>query len=263
VERDRTRLAHRFALHALTPLRRYGTRRIRANLVYQEFIQERHHLHMNATRWTSLSSFVKHLGREGVVRAEENEKGWFIEWVDNSPAALARQDALQKMNRAKIDEETRGRKYLQEQIERAKREQGDDRADAAAPEAGLQRDGDAPIRIGISLKPKADADTSSSAASGSGTSAPEATGGPSQSAPASAPAPLKLGLVSSAKAQPAVRPNAFKAASSSSSKAASGSGPGAGRSSMTAAERIMAEEQEQRQKRESFGPQPSAKRMRM
>lgn len=259
------------ALHTLTLSRRYGTRRIRANLVYQEFIQERHHLHMNATRWTSLSSFVKHLGREGIVRAEENEKGWFIEWVDNSPAALARQDALQKMNRAKIDEETRGRKYLQEQIERAQREQGADGTDAPAAQAGLQRDGDAPIRIGISLKPKADDGTASASTGGapSGSapsgSAPEATGSASQAAPVAAPAPLKLGLVSSAKAPPAVRPNAFKAASSSSSssKAASGSASGAGRSSMTAAERIMAEEQERRQKRESFGPQPSAKRMRM
>ncbi|CEH17478.1 Protein containing a U1-type Zn-finger and implicated in RNA splicing or processing [Ceraceosorus bombacis] len=144
--------------------RRFGTRRVRANQVYQEYIQERHHLHMNATQWQSLSQFVKHLGREGIVRAEENEKGWWIEWVDNSPAALARQDALLKMNRAKVDEETRERKFLKEQIERARAgggggeeeakdaEQKQQQADSGRLE--LQRDGNAPIKIAIGLRAK-------------------------------------------------------------------------------------------------------------
>ena len=45
---------------------------------------------MNATKWLSLSEFVKHLGRTGVVRVEETEKGFFISWIDNSPKALAK-----------------------------------------------------------------------------------------------------------------------------------------------------------------------------
>ena len=71
--------------------RRFGTKRVKANNVYQEFIQDKNHLHMNATRWVTLTEFVKHLGRTGVARVDETEKGWFIAWIDNSPKALAKQ----------------------------------------------------------------------------------------------------------------------------------------------------------------------------
>lgn len=71
-------------------LGRYGTKRVKANNVYQEYIQDKHHVHMNSTRWVTLTEFVKHLGRLGIGRVDETEKGWFIAWVDNSPKALAK-----------------------------------------------------------------------------------------------------------------------------------------------------------------------------
>ena len=49
---------------------------------------------MNATRWVTLTEFVKHLGRTGVAHVDETEKGWFIAWIDNSPKALAKQVRL-------------------------------------------------------------------------------------------------------------------------------------------------------------------------
>ena len=63
---------------------------MQANRVYQEFIQDKHHLHMNATRWVTLSEFCKHLGRLGIAKVDETEKGWFLAWIDNSPKALAK-----------------------------------------------------------------------------------------------------------------------------------------------------------------------------
>lgn len=69
-------------------IHRFGTKRVRANQVYQEYIADKSHLHMNATRWVTLSEFVKHLGRTGVARVDETEKGWFIAWIDSSPKAL-------------------------------------------------------------------------------------------------------------------------------------------------------------------------------
>jgi DNA/RNA-binding protein KIN17 len=63
---------------------------VKANQVYQEYIQDKHHLHMNSTRWVTLTEFIKHLGRTGVARVDDTEKGWFIAWVDNSPKALAK-----------------------------------------------------------------------------------------------------------------------------------------------------------------------------
>ena len=70
---------------------RFGTKRVKANTVYQEFIQDKHHQHMNSTRWVTLTEFVKHLGRTGVARVDETEKGWFLAWIDNSPKALEKQ----------------------------------------------------------------------------------------------------------------------------------------------------------------------------
>lgn len=52
--------------------------RVAAKVVYNEFIADRHHIHMNSTRWLTLTEFVKYLGREGKCKVEETEKGWFI-----------------------------------------------------------------------------------------------------------------------------------------------------------------------------------------
>lgn len=37
---------------------------------------------MNATKWLSLTGFVKWLGREGHCIVDETEKGWFVTWID-------------------------------------------------------------------------------------------------------------------------------------------------------------------------------------
>lgn len=47
-------------------------------MVYNEFIADRNHVHMNSTIWLTLTDFVKYLGREGKCKVEETEKGWFI-----------------------------------------------------------------------------------------------------------------------------------------------------------------------------------------
>ncbi|EGF80520.1 hypothetical protein BATDEDRAFT_36990 [Batrachochytrium dendrobatidis JAM81] len=98
---------------------RYGTRRVFANQVYQEFISDRNHLHMNATVWMSLSAYVKYLGKEGICEVDETEKGWYIKWIDRSAATLARQEAVLKKERAEKTEDERERKLLNEQITKA------------------------------------------------------------------------------------------------------------------------------------------------
>lgn len=79
-----------YILKKKTSTTRFGTKRIRANQVYQEYIADKQHLHMNSTRWVTLTEFVKHLGRTGVAKVDETEKGWFIQWIDSSPKALAK-----------------------------------------------------------------------------------------------------------------------------------------------------------------------------
>ena len=84
-----------FQYEFLTLLRtRHNTQRVRANAVYNEYIQDKHHVHMNSTRWVTLSGFIMTIGKEGTVKVDEDEKGLWITWVDNSLATLARQVSL-------------------------------------------------------------------------------------------------------------------------------------------------------------------------
>ena len=57
---------------------RHGTKRVLANRVYQEYIGDKHHVHMNSTMWSSLTGLCKYLGREGKAVVDETEKGAFV-----------------------------------------------------------------------------------------------------------------------------------------------------------------------------------------
>ncbi|CAN0904042.1 KIN17-like protein [Linum grandiflorum] len=47
--------------------------RIAATVVYNEYIHDRHHVHMNSTQWAMLTEFVKHLGRTVDEERKERE----------------------------------------------------------------------------------------------------------------------------------------------------------------------------------------------
>ncbi len=85
--------------------RRHGTQRMNANNVYQEVIQDRDHIHMNSTKWATLSDFVQYLGKRGLVVAEETERGWYVTYVDRDPAMMARREVLRERAEADAREE--------------------------------------------------------------------------------------------------------------------------------------------------------------
>jgi DNA/RNA-binding protein KIN17 len=49
--------------------------RVAATVVHNEYIADRHHVHMNSTSWATLTEFVKFLGREGYCKVEDTPKG--------------------------------------------------------------------------------------------------------------------------------------------------------------------------------------------
>jgi DNA/RNA-binding protein KIN17 len=100
----------------------HGEKQVQINHFYQEYISNKEHVHMNATKWPSLTEFAKYLGREGICRVEELDKGIHISWIDNSPEALRRQDAIRKKERQDRGDEEREQLLIQEQVERAKRD---------------------------------------------------------------------------------------------------------------------------------------------
>ncbi|KAI3985125.1 hypothetical protein MKX01_027211 [Papaver californicum] len=62
--------------------------RIAAIVVYNEYIVDRHHVHMNSTEWATLTDFVKHLGSTGKCKVEETPKGWFMTYIDRDSETL-------------------------------------------------------------------------------------------------------------------------------------------------------------------------------
>ncbi|XP_052757249.1 DNA/RNA-binding protein KIN17 [Galleria mellonella] len=101
--------------------RQFGTKRVNANKVYQDYISNRDHLHMNATQWETLTDFVKWLGREGKCVVDETEKGWFVTYIDRDPAAVAAMEAKAKKEKMDKDDQERMLEFIEKQVERGKK----------------------------------------------------------------------------------------------------------------------------------------------
>ena len=133
----------------------HGTKSVQINHFYQEYIANKEHVHMNATRWPSLTEFAKYLGREGLCRVEETEKGIHVAWIDNSPDALKRQEALRRKEMQDRGNEELEQKMIREQIKRAE-QAVKARADAEKEEEedrGLQRQEGEKIKLSFGAKP--------------------------------------------------------------------------------------------------------------
>jgi DNA/RNA-binding protein KIN17 len=133
----------------------HGEKKIHLNHFYQEYISNKEHIHMNATKWPSLTEFAKFLGREGICRVEEEERGLFVSWIDNSPEALRRQDAIRKKERQDKGDEEREQMLIRQQVARAKAEAGDREEELSDGERELKREGDEKIKLSFGAKPLA------------------------------------------------------------------------------------------------------------
>ncbi|KAI8946228.1 domain of Kin17 curved DNA-binding protein-domain-containing protein [Xylaria longipes] len=221
----------------------HGEKSVLLNQFYNNYISSKEHIHMNATKWPSLTEFAKHLGREGICRVEETDKGIHIAWIDDSPDALRRKEAVRRKEMQDKGDEEREQRMIREQIRRAKK-------DAAARDGGDEDDGEEPatkglirqegekVKLSFGSKPAAQTDTVSPASH-------VATGAPA-SAPTAKAAPISMTKM----AKPQTK-NVFAAAKKKSladgQKKAS---PFEQPKKMSEVERIMREEQEQERKRQ-------------
>ncbi|AAD10649.1 Similar to Kin17 protein [Arabidopsis thaliana] len=103
---DLMRRSHRFS-------------RIAATVVYNEYINDRHHVHMNSTEWATLTEFIKHLGKTGKCKVEETPKGWFITYIDRDSETLFKERLKNKRVKSDLAEEEKQEREIQRQIERA------------------------------------------------------------------------------------------------------------------------------------------------
>jgi DNA/RNA-binding protein KIN17 len=98
--------------------RRYFTRSIEANKVYNEMIQDKLHVHMNSTIWATLHEFVTYLGKTGKCDIHQDEQGiWFVAFIDRDPEAVRKQ--LEKDASKKVELEEEEKHYLELQAKAA------------------------------------------------------------------------------------------------------------------------------------------------
>ncbi|KAH6641464.1 domain of Kin17 curved DNA-binding protein-domain-containing protein [Chaetomium tenue] len=241
----------------------HGEKSVHANKFYQEVIARRDHVHLNATRWHSLTDFVKHISREGIVRAEEKEDGTFIAWIDDSPEAMKRREAVRRKEMQDKGDEEREQMLLRAQIRRAQRDAEARGVDGEAEEEGkeLKREEGEKIKLSFGAKPAKSTtpeDKGSVPDPKKEGGAPEATDGagdgeakkaedtkPAETTTAVKPVSLKFGI----KPQPK---NVFKNAFAGAPKKVMAAQP----KKMSEAERIMKEELERKRAREAGGGPP-------
>ncbi|GCA62122.1 hypothetical protein KIPB_001369, partial [Kipferlia bialata] len=100
---------------------RYYKKRVLMNQVYNEYIKDKDHVHMNATKWTSLTGFTHYLSKLGVVQAEFVNDMWWVTYHDNQDVTLQRMERERAANQAESSEAVL-RANLRRQIENGKGE---------------------------------------------------------------------------------------------------------------------------------------------
>ena len=147
-------------------LKRKGGRRVKANHVYTAYIADKEHVHMNSTKWDTLTSFVSFLGKSGLAEVDQDEEGnWWLRYIDRDPRVLARQEERARTEGRERSAEDAERRRIEAQIEAAvarrreeeeaahdstgdgEAEQREDR-EARARDAELNRDGQ-PLRLAL------------------------------------------------------------------------------------------------------------------
>lgn len=104
----------------------HGTKKINANKFYQEYIlNDKNHVHMNSTKWSSLTSFIKHLGTSGDIKVEQggnedDELNFDIKLIDKSSEAQLKLQLATKRERGLKTDEDIAMKLINEQIKRGK-----------------------------------------------------------------------------------------------------------------------------------------------
>ncbi|XP_076238008.1 kin17 DNA and RNA binding protein [Calliopsis andreniformis] len=134
--------------------RQFGTRRVPANRVYQEYIADRTHIHMNATIWLTLTAFVKWLGRTGKCVVDETEKGWYVTYIDRDPETLAAQEKKAKKQKMDKDDEERMMEFIEKQVEKGQQEGTAETGTFKEPLVRPDTDTPLVIEMKINKKPK-------------------------------------------------------------------------------------------------------------
>lgn len=115
---------------------------------------------------------MAYLGKEGICKVEETDKGLHVAWIDNSPETLRKREALLKKERQDKGDEEREQKAIRQQVERAQRQAAErerEKKEEDVEEKMLQREEGEKVKLDFGLKGKADDSSAPSAEAGIGT----------------------------------------------------------------------------------------------
>jgi DNA/RNA-binding protein KIN17 len=93
---------------------RYGSNPVTANIVYQDYIKDKDHIHMNSTKWTTLTDFVKDLGRRKLCHVEDRDGSWWLIYIDRE--VIERKERAETLDRVRLAEEERAEQLLIRQM---------------------------------------------------------------------------------------------------------------------------------------------------
>lgn len=133
--------------------RQFGSKRVNANRVYQEYIHDRDHVHMNGTRWVTLTGFVKWLGKTGQAVVDETEKGWFITYIDRSPETVEKEERRNKKMKMDKSDEEKQIEFIERQARLALEKEGP--ASEPVYTELVRENEEEPLKLELKLKPEA------------------------------------------------------------------------------------------------------------
>ncbi|GAV46921.1 hypothetical protein ZYGR_0A05190 [Zygosaccharomyces rouxii] len=147
----------------------HGEKKIEANKFYNEYIQDKDHVHMNATRFTSLTKFIKYLGQTGKIRVHgvdvskgNNDKSdedadddidmgqLMISYIDNSQGNLLRREKLQEIAKDEKSDQEIKMMLLQRQMQSAAENVEEDKEEEIAAPVVREPVGKVSLQLGKS-----------------------------------------------------------------------------------------------------------------
>lgn len=134
--------------------RQFGTKRVNANRVYQEYISDKNHVHMNATRWVTLTGFVKWLGKTGKCVVDETEQGWFITYIDRDPETILKEVKKAKREKLQKYHDERNLKFIENQIKIGQEKAALQEPKEVIKSEFIRNNEDEVIKLDIKLVPK-------------------------------------------------------------------------------------------------------------
>ncbi|ODQ62339.1 hypothetical protein WICANDRAFT_24799 [Wickerhamomyces anomalus NRRL Y-366-8] len=143
-----------FQDYFISSLRTYhGEKKINANRFYNQLIQQKDHIHLNSTRWSSLSQFIQDIAKQGIINvkvedeSDQSLNGLDISYINNSSEEIMRKNNLQKHIDNDKSEEQLNMKLLKDQIKRGEQLKKDEEEEQEENKALNRPADDNPIKI--------------------------------------------------------------------------------------------------------------------